>query len=206
MAEQLLRPNARGPSGVRGANWQDPSAPVDAAGLADALRPFGESRMLPRSAYTDPAVFTREQAHFFDGGWCCAGFSSQLAEAGDQRAEQTGSGSVLLVRGEDGVVRAFANTCRHRGHELLTCGASAHRNSIICPYHAWTYALDGVVRFASGFSSRAGFDASAWGLTELPASEWHGLVFVDSSGGAAARCPSPWESLLCWSHHMSRNG
>jgi len=114
---------------------------------------------------------------------------SQLAGAGDQRAEQTGSGSVLLVRGEDGVVRAFANTCRHRGHELLTCGASAHRNSIICPYHAWTYALDGVVRFASGFSSRAGFDASAWGLTELPASEWHGLVFVDSSGGAAAPLP-----------------
>jgi len=75
MAEQLLRPNARGPSGVRGANWQDPSAPVDAAGLTDALRPFGASRMLPRSAYTDPAVFTREQAHFFDGGRCCAGFT-----------------------------------------------------------------------------------------------------------------------------------
>ena len=186
MAEQLLRPTARGPSGVTGANRQDPLAPVDTAGLADALRPFGESRMLPRSAYADPAVFTWEQAHFFGGGWCCAGFSSQLSGAGDQRAEQTGSGSVLLVRGDDGTLRAFANTCRHRGHELLTCGTSAQRNSIICPYHAWTYALDGGLRFASGFSSRADFDASAWGLAELPAGEWHGLVFVDSSGSAAA--------------------
>jgi hypothetical protein len=110
MAEQRIRPTARDPHGLTGANWQNPPAPVDAAGLADALRPFGESRMLPRSAYVDPAVFAWEQAYFFGNGWCCAGFSSQLAEAGDQRAEQTGSGSVLLVRGDDGMLRAF---CQH---------------------------------------------------------------------------------------------
>ena len=103
---------------------RDP-APVDRAGLEEALRPFGESRMLPRAAYVDPAVFDWEQRHFFGGGWMCVARSEQLPEPGDQRAEATGMGSVLLVRGEDGVLRAFANTCRHRGHELLPCGEGA---------------------------------------------------------------------------------
>jgi glycine betaine catabolism A len=162
------------------------AAPLDPAGLAQSLRAFGESTMLPRAAYVDPAVFGWEQQHFFGSGWTCVGFSSQLARPGDQRAERAGAGSVLLVRGDDGVLRAFANTCRHRGHELLACGADAQRNnSIICPYHSWTYALSGTLRFASGFKGQAGFDESRWGLAELPAAEWHGLIFVDASGDCA---------------------
>jgi Rieske 2Fe-2S family protein len=161
------------------------AAPIDPAGIADSLRPFGSSTMLPRAAYVDPAVFSWEQQNFFGRGWTCVGFGSQLAEPGDQRAESVGKGSVLLVRGDDGVLRAFANTCRHRGHELLGCGASAQRNSIICPYHSWTYSLSGGLRFASGFKGRDGFDESAWGLAELPVAEWHGLIFVDGSGGSA---------------------
>jgi len=162
-----------------------PAAPVDPAGLAAALRPFGTSTMLPRAAYVDPAVFAWEQQNFFGGGWTCVGFSSLVAQPGDQRAEPAGAGGVLLVRDEDGILRAFANTCRHRGHELLGTGESAQRNAIICPYHSWTYALDGGLRFASGFQHSDGFDRSAWSLAELPAAEWHGLIFVDGSGGAA---------------------
>ncbi|HEY2549377.1 MAG TPA: aromatic ring-hydroxylating dioxygenase subunit alpha [Streptosporangiaceae bacterium] len=160
------------------------AAPVDAAGLAQSLAPFGDSTMLPSAAYTDPAVFGWEQRHFFGSGWVCAGFSAQLAEPGDQRAESLGTGGVLLVRGDDGVLRGFANFCRHRGHELLACGQSAQRNSVICPYHSWTYALDGALRFAQGFKGRAGFDSSDWGLVQLPVTEWHGLIFVDGSGQA----------------------
>ena len=161
-----------------------PAAPIDPSGLAQSLRAFGESVMLPPAAYVDPAVFAWEQQHFFGSGWTCVGFSSQLAQPGDQRAESVGAGSVLLTRDDDGVLHAFANTCRHRGHELLACGAAAQRNSVICPYHSWTYDLDGGLRFASGFKRRPGFDESAWGLTELPLAEWHGLIFVDSSGQA----------------------
>src|SRR5207248_696717 len=161
-----------------------PPAPLDPAGLAESLRPFGQSRMLPRAAYVDPAVFEWEQRHFFGGGWACAGRSEQLPEPGDQRAEMLGTGSVLLVRGEDGVLRAFANTCRHRGHELLPCGAAAQRKVIICPYHSWTYSLDGGIRAAAGFKNQPGFVAGEWGLAELPAAEWHGLAFVDGSGTA----------------------
>jgi len=162
-----------------------PAAPVDPAALARSLQPFGESVMLPRAAYVDPAVFAWEQKHFFGSGWTCVGFSSQLAQPGDQRAEPAGDGSVLLTRDEDGTLHAFANTCRHRGHELMPCGASEQRNSIICPYHSWTYELSGGLRFAQGFKGRAGFDSSAWGLAELPVTEWHGLIFADGSGQAA---------------------
>jgi Rieske 2Fe-2S family protein len=159
-------------------------APVDPAGLAAALLPFGQSRMLPPGAYTDPAVFAWEQRHFFGGGWMCVGFSTELAGPGQMRAERAGSGGVLLIRGEDGRLRAFANTCRHRGHELVSCGATQEARVVICPYHSWTYGLDGRLRAAAGFKGRPGFDAAAFGLLELPAAEWHGLIFVDGSGTA----------------------
>ena len=162
-----------------------PAAPIDPAGLAESLKPFGTSKMLPRGAYTDPAVFAWEQQHFFAGGWSCVGHSAQVAQPGDQRAEPAGRGSVLLVRGDDGELRAFANTCRHRGHELLSCGAVAQRNAIICPYHSWTYSLSGDLRGAAGFKGRGGFNTADWGLVELPVAEWHGLIFVDSSGQAS---------------------
>ena len=68
-----------------------PSAPLDPAALAESLRPFGQSRMLPRAAYTDPAVFEWEQRHFFGGGWLCIGRSDQIANPGDQRAERPAS-------------------------------------------------------------------------------------------------------------------
>jgi glycine betaine catabolism A len=145
--------------------------------------------MLPRAAYTDPAVFEWERRHFFGGGWMCVARGGELPGAGDQFATDVGAGSVLLVRGEDRVVRAFANTCRHRGHELLACGTTANAKAIVCPYHSWAYTLSGQLRGAPGFRGTAGFDTSRWPLAALPAVEWHGLVFVDGSGGAAGPLP-----------------
>jgi len=161
-----------------------PPAPLDPAAVAQSLLPFGESRMLPRAAYVNPAVFDWEQRHMFGGGWMCVGRSAQVPASGDIRAEAAGQGSVLLARGEDGVLRAFANTCRHRGHELLPCGAATQQKVIICPYHAWTYGLNGGLRAAAGFKNHPGFVAGDWGLAELPVTEWHGLVFADGSGNA----------------------
>ena len=158
-----------------------PPAPLDPGALAQALAPFGESRMLPRAAYVDPAVFEWEKRHMFGGGWVCVGRSDQVAAPGDMHAEPVGAGSVLLTRAEDGELHAFANTCRHRGHELLPCGATTQQKVIICPYPSWTYALNGDLRAAAGFKHRPGFVTAEWGLVELPVAEWHGLVFVDES-------------------------
>jgi glycine betaine catabolism A len=177
-------------------------APLDGGQLADALRPFGESRMLPPAAYTSADVFAWERRHFFGRGWTCAGHSARLPSPGDQLAVETGAGGALIVRGEDGTVRAFANTCRHRGHELLPCaspgqhgtaspgaashGGTVHAKAIVCPYHSWAYSLSGELRGAPGYRDLAAKD---WSLRELPAAEWHGLLFVDGSGGAAGPLP-----------------
>ncbi len=101
-------------------------APLPADGVAAAHAPFGSSRMLPRLAYVDPAVYDWEQANIFSG-WMCLGRGEKFAEAGAQTSVETGAGGVLLVRGEDGVLRAFANVCRHRGHELVPCGVSVQK-------------------------------------------------------------------------------
>ncbi len=157
------------------------SAPVPADDLAAALAPFGTSRMLPREAYVDPKVFEWEQRNIFSG-WHCVGHASDLDGVGAQRAVDYGANGVLLVRGDDGVVRAFANVCRHRGHELLACGASTKRRGIVCPYHAWSFKLNGTLRNAPGFDRHDGFDPAQFGLTELRLVDWHGWLFVDPSG------------------------
>ncbi len=158
-------------------------APVPAEDLAASLAEFGSSRMLPRASYSDPAVFEWERQNIFSS-WICVGHASDLAAAGSQRAVDTPEAGVLLVRGDDDVIRAFANTCRHRAHELLPCGSSASRHTIVCPYHCWSYRLDGSLRDAPGFGELQDFDPSQFGLAPLRSASWHGWLFVDPSGAA----------------------
>ena len=113
------------------------------------------------------AVFAWEQANIF-AGWVCLGRAESFAEPGTQHAVETGAGSALVVRGEDDELRVFANVCRHRGHELVACGTTVNRRNIVCPYHAWTYKLDGSLRVAPGdFRKVEDFDTSQFGLVEL---------------------------------------
>ncbi len=160
--------------------------PLDPAALAASLRPFPEGRMLPRGAYVDDAVFAWEQRHFFGGGWMCVGRSDLVARPGDQRAESVGPAGVFLVRDAGGSLRVFANACRHRNHELLGCGeASVNRPIVLCPYHGWSYRLDGTLRKAPGFDDGVpNFAAAENSLVELPSREWRGWIFVDASATA----------------------
>jgi Rieske 2Fe-2S family protein len=161
------------------------TAPVDRDQLARVLDPTGSGRMLPREAYTDDAVLAWEREQFFARTWLCAGRVSDLREPGQRRGARVAGEGVLLVRGDDGRLRAFANTCRHRGHELLPCGATAKRAAIHCPYHAWTYALDGSLQATPRFDPPPGFDASENGLVALRVEEWNGWAMVNLSGDAA---------------------
>src|SRR5262245_44237938 len=122
-----------------------PSDLLNQAELADCLRPFGESRMLPVAAYTSPEVFAWERTHFFAGTWTCLGRKPQNG----QRAYAVGDISILVTI-SDGQVRAFGNTCSHRGHELLQVDEAADRPVLVCPYHGWAYRLDGSLRTAPG--------------------------------------------------------
>lgn len=136
--------------------------------------------MLPREAYVDPAVFEWERRNIFSG-WHCVGHASDLEGVGTQRAIEAGGHGILLVRDEDDTVRAFANVCRHRGHELLPCGAGVKRRGIVCPYHSWSFKLNGELRNAPGFMDTDGFDPAELGLAELRLADWHGWLFVDPS-------------------------
>jgi Rieske 2Fe-2S family protein len=158
--------------------------PFDPADLEPSLRPFGQSRMLPRDAYVSPRVFAFEQERFFAGSWTCVGREADLEGPGAQRAVKVGRAGVLLARGTDGTARAFANTCRHRGHELLGIGEETTRRTVLCPYHAWTYDLDGTLRGAPGFREHTDFRPDEHGLVELPLESWHGFLFVNGSGDA----------------------
>ncbi len=157
--------------------------PIARESLASSLAPFGRSSTLPSEAYADESVFRWEQEIFFDGSWVCVGRAEDLAP-GDQRAVSLGRESALLARGGDGTLRAFYNVCRHRGHELLPVGGQANGSSVRCPYHAWSYGLDGELQRAPGFGSAEGFDKGCYSLVPLRVAEWHGWVFANASGDA----------------------
>ncbi len=159
----------------------DGHAPLNPADLAASMRPFGDSVMLPAEAYTSEEVFAWERENFFST-WLCVGRGADVAEPGMQRAEQVGSTSVLLVRGEDGELRAFANVCRHRNHEILPCGGSTKARAITCPYHAWSYKLDGELFSAAGYRDVTGFSMKNYPLHDMKVAEWGGWIFLDVTG------------------------
>ena len=140
--------------------------------------------MLPAEAYTSGDVLAWERRNLFAGSWSCLGRVEDLLPVPDengcrpltQRALRVGDVAALLVRSGSGV-RMFANTCRHRGHELLAEGGTSQRRSIICPYHAWSYDLAGSLLAAKGFRNDDGFDPAMYGLVELPVRLWEGWVF-----------------------------
>jgi len=161
------------------------AAPIDPAGLAAALRPFGESTMLPGGAYTSDEVLAWERRHLFAGSWPCLGRTAELRAGSTHRAVTVGDIGVMLTFAGDeggGVVRAFANTCRHRAHELLAPGCGSDRRALVCPYHGWSYELDGSLRTAPRMG--ADLNARGFGLVELPAADWHGWTFVNATATA----------------------
>ncbi len=137
------------------------------------------NQMMPALAYTSAEVLDWERRHLFAGTWSCLGRLDELLPATGpvrQRAVRVGDVAALLIRDGE-TVRMFANTCRHRGHELLADGQTSDRQSVLCPYHAWTYRLDGSVQAAPGFREVDGFEPEAHGLVELPVEIWCGWVF-----------------------------
>ena len=136
--------------------------------------------MMPAEAYTSPEVLDWERRHLFAGSWSCLGRVADLFPAGDtpvrQRAVRVGGVPSVVVRDGD-TVRMYANTCRHRGHELLPDGGTSDRRKLVCPYHAWTYDLGGRLVSAHGFRDDERFDFEAHGLVELPVQVWQGWVF-----------------------------
>ena len=159
--------------------------PLDPAEVARCVNPSWSGSMLPRAAYLDEAVLAFEREQIFAAGWVCVGRSSLASVPGDRTAVSIGTEGVLLVRGRDGRLRGFANVCRHRGHELLPCGDSARGRFVACPYHAWVYHLDGALHQVPA-AHRPDVATDGYPLLPIAVTEWHGFVFVNLTGTAAA--------------------
>jgi Rieske 2Fe-2S family protein len=128
--------------------------------------------------YTDPDVFAREQQHVFEQMWICAVRSSDLAKPGAFRKVQIGRESVLVIRGRDGGLRAFLNVCRHRGAQLCTEPSGELKRNLQCPYHAWTYGLDGRLVAAPNLTKMPDVDRVEYGLHTVHLREWLGYAWV----------------------------
>jgi phenylpropionate dioxygenase-like ring-hydroxylating dioxygenase large terminal subunit len=133
-------------------------------------------RTLPWTWYTDPEVLRLEGERIFARTWQYVGHTGQVAEGGFFAAT-AGQIPVVVTRARDGKLRAFLNVCRHRGH--VVAHGAATRETLQCPYHAWTYGLDGRLRAAPRSEREAGFDADELGLVEIGVDTWGPLVFVN---------------------------
>jgi glycine betaine catabolism A len=133
--------------------------------------------------YCDPVIFRAEQAHIFEEMWMCAVRTAHLSTPGAFRKVQVGRESVLIARGRDGELRAFLNICRHRGAMLCTEDSGTAPRGLRCPYHAWTYRLDGKLFAAPNLGSLTDEDGEAidrrrYGLIEVAIREWLGYAWV----------------------------
>jgi Rieske 2Fe-2S family protein len=147
------------------------------------LEPLERATMLPPQAFTDPAVFDWELDEIFRG-WICVGHASQVAEPGTYVMREIGTDSVVVIGGADGATHAFLNVCRHRGARIVEDVEGSVRRRIRCPYHAWSYGLDGELVAAPHMDGVEDFDTSCWGLIPVRVATVGGLVFVDLGGDA----------------------
>lgn len=136
------------------------------------------------SAYTCPQRAARERAVLFGGLPLNLGLSARLPNPGDYLTEDHAGVPILLVRDRDGTLRAFLNACRHRGARVAE-GSGERAGGFTCPYHAWSYGLDGQLRSRPNEAAFAGQDRAGCGLIPLPVTERHGLIFVTPRPGAA---------------------
>jgi len=143
---------------------------------ANVARPFGQAFAMPKSVYTS-AEFTRlEEEHIFAREWLCAGRADALPAPGDYMTMTIAGEPVIVLRDADGALRAMSNVCRHRMSTLLE--GRGNVRSIVCPYHAWTYNLDGALRGAPAMAANEAFCRSDIRLPQIRCVDWQGWILV----------------------------
>ncbi len=137
---------------------------------------------LPQRYFVSPEIFAEEEEKVFSAQWVLVGHQSQIAKAGDYFVQEVAGESLIIARDQKGEARAFYNVCRHRGTRLCEEKAG-HSSTIQCPYHAWTYALDGKLVGAPHMDGTAvpGFDKADYSLHEVHLALWEGFIFVNQS-------------------------
>lgn len=133
------------------------------------------------AVYTDPERFEAENRELFRNRPILAAFTQDIPEPGDMFMFDEIGPAILLVRNKEGKVNAFLNMCMHRAARLVT--ECKRRNRVSCPFHAWTFDLDGKLVGIPGAEGFQGIDREARGLIRVPVAEWHGMIFVKGTPG-----------------------
>ena len=136
------------------------------------------AKTLPQRYFVSPEVFAEEQRTFFSKQWVLVGHQSQMAKAGDYFVQEVCRESLIIVRDQRSTICGFYNVCRHRGTRLCE-EAAGHVPAIQCPYHAWTYGLDGRLIGAPHMDKMPGFDKADYSLHSVGLALWEGFIFVN---------------------------
>jgi Rieske 2Fe-2S family protein len=146
------------------------------------------ARPLERAHYSSEEVYRAELERIFFDSWICAGRSEQIANPGDYVLFTLGDESLIVLRDREGVARAHYNVCRHRGTRLCESERGRFSETIQCPYHAWTFALDGRLVAARLMNDVPGFDRAEYPLFSAALVEWDGFLMLNLSDR-----PEPFE-------------
>ena len=154
-----------------------PEDVFDPALYRDVRKPSAEARCMPRWCYLSEAFYQRELERIFLHNWAFIDRVDAIPNPGDYITVDTFAGPVMVLRDGEGEIRAFANSCRHRGSRLLK--GSGNCRSIVCPYHSWTYDLDGSLLRALAMEQTTGFDRARLGLKPIRLETWGGFMFIN---------------------------
>jgi choline monooxygenase len=151
----------------------------------DAAAPLAQAYTIPAAWYTDPRVAHLELQSVFSRNWQAVGRLAQLEKPGDYLTASVANEPIVVVRGRDGKLRAFYNVCRHHAMTVMNepCGHAEHMR---CPYHGWTYNLEGELRGMTEFEGVKNFERADNGLVPVRVEPWENFVFVNLDPNAAS--------------------
>ena len=150
-----------------------------------AAAPAG-AKTLEARWYIAPSIFERERESIFARSWVAVGRTDQISRAGEYFLSEVADESLIIVRDEQQGVHAFYNVCRHRGTRLCSKPQGCFKKSIQCPYHAWTYGLDGRLQVARNMEGSTGFERADYPLREARIATFEGFLFVCLDEAAAS--------------------
>src|SRR3989441_12265785 len=146
--------------------------------------PLEKASTIPSPWYFDPRIARLENERVFAHTWQVAGRVDQVREKGQYFTVELGAEPIVVVRGEDGVLRAFYNVCRHHAAAVVT-EVQGCAKQFRCPYHGWTYGNDGTLKVMVEFEGVCNFDRAKNGLVPVKVDTWENFVFVNLDGRAA---------------------
>ncbi len=167
---------------------------------ANVAAPFNQAHAMPKSVYTSEDFATKEVEQIFSKEWFCVGRASSLSKPGDYVTLELANQPIMVLRDRGGTLRAQSNVCLHRMSILLK--DSGNTGTIVCPYHGWSYNLDGSLRAAPAMTHNEGFCKDDYRLPQIRCEEWLGWVMVTLNPDT----PSPYKKLADVEHLIADYG